>query len=353
MLRRPIGRTLIRSQGMIMHDGKATHESIQKHAAIIRPVYELKPEDYRDVALAVLEHAEHGSPKVVLFGYTNLSLMLVNTFVNDGVIAAIADDDPAKAGWRYRGVPVEPLDQALGRSPTAVAITDETRNVDLPMLLARDPRSTDAQIIQHPNPNRAQQYRYDPLRHDGFYREVLARKDLPPSMLREQKLVFLLEHLRQTLDVEGDVMELGVFRGGSAWFIGRMLEKYAPSKKFYCYDLFEHMPVGEPEAIMCYDEIKSLMGFSPNNSVIQGDFSDYLDEVRTRRHSFIHFDLGFNQGWIDACWSSLVVGGTLLFDNFGLMAARNPIKFGLWCAERGIRVSYAPHKEQAWAIKRG
>ncbi|MDX9910229.1 MAG: TylF/MycF/NovP-related O-methyltransferase [Phycisphaerales bacterium] len=327
-------------------------EQLQQIAQTIRPHLSVKREDFLDLARAIRVHALLKGRTAVVLGYGDMALHLINAFEACGGIAAIAETDPAKHGWSFRGVPVVSVDEAFARRPAVMVVGHEPDNVQWHRTFEFHPGRNDARLVLHPNPDRTKQYWYDLPRHDPLYRSMFARADKPRSMLRPPKLLFLMESLRQSLKLPGDVMELGVYRGGSAWFLGRMLESLAPERDLWLYDLFELMPPEQRDGIMCLDEIRTYMSFYPKAHVIQDDFSKRVGEVRARKHCFIHFDLCFGAEWLDACWASLVPGGCILFDNFGLMDPRNPVKFASWFETRGYPISYAPHQEQAWVIKR-
>lgn len=60
----------------------------------------------------------------------------------------------------------------------------------------------------------------------------------------EKGMRFLLNNLEETLKlkIEGDIVEMGCYRGTSSVFLKRMQEIYAPQKNLHVYDSFEGIP---------------------------------------------------------------------------------------------------------------
>lgn len=52
----------------------------------------------------------------------------------------------------------------------------------------------------------------------------------------------LLELLAENLDVDGDVVEFGCYRGDTSLLFERLLEQSAPEKRLWLYDSFEGLP---------------------------------------------------------------------------------------------------------------
>ncbi len=57
----------------------------------------------------------------------------------------------------------------------------------------------------------------------------------------------LLELLEKNLAINGDVVELGCYRGDTSLLFERLLEKAAPDKKLWLYDSFEGLPAKSVE----------------------------------------------------------------------------------------------------------
>lgn len=90
------------------------------------------------------------------------------------------------------------------------------------------------------------------LKSDPFFRQCLQiAQEL--SLVSEYNLINLFLLIKYGLkDIEGNVVEFGSYRGGSALFMAMALKKYHPDKKIYSLDTFSGMP--ETDAIDTHGE---------------------------------------------------------------------------------------------------
>lgn len=63
-----------------------------------------------------------------------------------------------------------------------------------------------------------------------------------PQQVSNKETEILLELLRETLSFDGDVVELGCYRGDTSILFEKELEKEAPEKHLWIYDSFEGLP---------------------------------------------------------------------------------------------------------------
>lgn len=80
------------------------------------------------------------------------------------------------------------------------------------------------------------------LRSDVFYNECIGLT-YGCSLVTEPKLMNLYLIIKYGLNnVDGDVIEFGSYKGGSALFMAKALKKFHPQKKIYALDTFSGMP---------------------------------------------------------------------------------------------------------------
>ncbi len=72
--------------------------------------------------------------------------------------------------------------------------------------------------------------------------ELLDKYPLISDQVDRRELAVVLEQLRRSLDMKGDVVELGCYLGTSALFIRRILDASGSLKVFHVYDSFEGLP---------------------------------------------------------------------------------------------------------------
>ena len=151
--------------------------------------------------------------------------------------------------------------------------------------------------------------------------------------------------LDMTKGVPGDVMELGVFRGSGLFSWLKMLNYQERNKRVYGFDIFDSelllsgigtqdrdvmsslfqdrcfSPVG-------YQDVLSSMllesGFS-NFELVPGDIFEtlpvFLQKNPGFRASLINFDMDTEEPTyfaLEKLWDRLVVGGVLIFDEYGI-----------------------------------
>lgn len=174
----------------------------------------------------------------------------------------------------------------------------------------------------------------------AFLRDAIRRAEEVGSLIGAERLTVLWNELQQREPLAGDVVELGVYKGGSAV----LLQAAAPQRRLHLFDTF----TGHPVADRRFDD--------PNAHPV-GRFSDTslqdvvrlfasearLAEVAVELHSGVEFHAGVFPasaaaiGWgpplvfahVDAdifdsvhaaCqifWSLLVPGGVMVFDDYG------------------------------------
>lgn len=136
-----------------------------------------------------------------------------------------------------------------------------------------------------PNKN-AYRPHYSPWLEPDF--KALVAEVYGNTCLKPESLYTLLHHLRETLHLDGDALECGVWRGGSAKLLFDTLR--GSRKTLHLFDSFEGMAVA-------------------NDAVDQheaGDFSDTsLDHVQRFVSGGAEAGLAFHKGWIPQSFAGL------------------------------------------------
>jgi hypothetical protein len=185
--------------------------------------------------------------------------------------------------------------------------------------------------------------KYLPKRVTDLLRSLLPESIFYPgygqTMLSGKKLDELLRLLNECLSkkLEGDLIECGVFRGGSLVQIGRMALKMAPSKKVFGADTFEGHPFDHPEDIPADNQLVHRKGlFSgtdynlvsnilrrnrlDNTVLLKGMLRDTLPIVGDRTFCFAHLDVDLytsTKQALEFVEPRLVSGGVIIFDDYG------------------------------------
>jgi len=141
------------------------------------------------------------------------------------------------------------------------------------------------------------------------------------------RLFILHRALRAAVKNEGDIAEVGVYKGGSAKLIAKSIE--ATGKKVYLFDTFTGMPPtdknkdlhkeGDFGDTSAGDVIKFLKD-CPNVIIYPGFFPKTAEPVKGKKFCFVHIDCDIYKSVRDACeffFPRIVPGGMMLFDDYG------------------------------------
>ncbi len=143
--------------------------------------------------------------------------------------------------------------------------------------------------------------------------------------------------------VEGDILEVGVWRGGTAGTMGKMLQKVSPDKKIYLADTFsgvvkatdaDSQYTGGEHADTSLELVQDLMhnklGLN-NFEILQGIFPDDTGHrIADKKFCLCHADVDVylsTREIVDWIWPRLSVGGVIVYDDFGYIDTDGIIKF--------------------------
>lgn len=163
------------------------------------------------------------------------------------------------------------------------------------------------------------------------------------AVIRDNTLVDLfrcyeLWHLlEQTAGLEGDIIEVGTWRGGTGCLLGHRATGLGLDAQVFLCDTFEgvvktsdadasysggeHADTSQPLVQGLVDR----MGLK-NIQLLKGVFpEDTGDQVEGRTFRFCHIDVDVYQSGkdiLDWVWSRMPVGGIVVFDDFGFSSTR-------------------------------
>jgi O-methyltransferase len=142
----------------------------------------------------------------------------------------------------------------------------------------------------------------------------------------------LISLARYAKHLPGDFAECGVYRGGSALWLCRVLHE--AGKTLYLFDSFEGLPKSHPTHDRFFREgqmaaplasVKErLSDFRHITEFRAGWLPDTFLGLENKQYAFAHIDVDLYQPTLDCCayfYPRLTPGGILLFDEYGWPSA--------------------------------
>jgi O-methyltransferase len=145
------------------------------------------------------------------------------------------------------------------------------------------------------------------------------------SLCSENAIAKLLDLLDRVIFLEGNIAEVGMYKGGTAL---KILQSY-PNEQFYGFDNFEE---GMPSASnydnhqegdfkdTSYDSVKELLKEFKNAKIYKGVFPATNSEVvKNSKFKFVHLDVDIYPSYVECLnffYDKMVKGGIILCDDY-------------------------------------
>ena len=198
-----------------------------------------------------------------------------------------------------------------------------------------------------------------PFFDDPRFVEISTRHaDLLPIQNWHWNLQTVLWAVRQARSVEGDFVELGVFRGHTTLFCAEYVEFQTWDKRWLPYDTFEGIPEDQLDpgwkesaertyaGTFSVEEVRERFAAFPNIEVIQGRVPEILAVRPPGPIAFLLLDLNNSSAEIaalEAVFDRISPGGVMVLDDFAWLAARTQYDAEMkWFSERGLHVLALP-----------
>lgn len=194
---------------------------------------------------------------------------------------------------------------------------------------------------------------------------------LGPDIERLRKLLARCELFRMTLDVPGDIVECGVFKGTGLMLWLKLREIYCSgsNKKVIGFDLFSdiHEVLSNPQDLQAMEGLIQEANFqttpmgdiqahlqkaqlAPNAcELVAGDIrktaADYVSTRPGFRISLLHLDLDLEGGTLaalEAFWPRVVRGGLVIFDEYGVQRWSESQAVDSFFADKSVKLKAVP-----------
>jgi O-methyltransferase len=139
----------------------------------------------------------------------------------------------------------------------------------------------------------------------------------------------IYQFARQACLIDGDAAEVGVYKGGTARLIAKVLAE--TRKKVHIFDTFAGMPptdatkdfVREGDfSDSSLERVKEYLKDCDNIKIHPGFFPDTSTPVADTTFSFVYVDVDAYRSVIDCCkffYGRMERGGIMLFDDYGFL----------------------------------
>ena len=274
--------------------------------------------------------------RVALFGYTYPAARLVNEFFSllGGRFVPVCIIDNRRAGepGPVKACPVVSFDEAR----------DLAANIDLIAVMIDGPSLSEVLGQITDSSLRGKEILFVHRDHDPLAgREFAALAAQATEALHKRGVVWytdernwysLYQFMQQTAALEGDVAEFGVFQGGSAWFLARLMGHFGLDEKLlFLYDTFAGIPESSSLDLVDVNDfsgnsaerVTQLMSGFPNARIVPGDIKQTFSGSNEGPFSLVHVDCDQYEVTRFLCeqlYPRMTPGGVMLFQNYAFGA---------------------------------
>jgi O-methyltransferase len=151
----------------------------------------------------------------------------------------------------------------------------------------------------------------------------------PRTLVSADRCYVLYTLLKQALTVKGDVWECGVYQGGTAAMLAKVISESGTDKKLFLFDTFAGMPATDKDRDLHQEgdfsdtSVEQVEAFvnAPDVAVLRrGYIPDTFSGLESHCIAFAHIDVDIYRSVIDSIkfiWPRLSPGGFVVFDDYG------------------------------------
>ena len=155
------------------------------------------------------------------------------------------------------------------------------------------------------------------------------------TVVSPDRCYILISLARYASRLAGDFAECGVYKGGTALLLARVLGNEA-NKRLYLFDSFRGLPKVDrekdpwfSEGQYCAESVEAveelLRDFLSKIDIRCGWIPETFRGLEENHYAFVHLDVDLYQSTLDCCryfYPRLSAGGVLLFDEYAFAPAR-------------------------------
>lgn len=193
------------------------------------------------------------------------------------------------------------------------------------------------------------------------------------TLIPSNKLNSIVELGNSVVNLQGDVCEVGVWRGA----VGIVFGEIFTDKAIYLFDTFEGIPfhdekydnvhrkgdfgLGDRDPAhgriwyADYDEVKDTLSIYPNISIHKGIFpQETVEVIRDKKFCFVHIDVDIYQSYkecLEFFYPRMVEGGLIALDDYAVTSCEGAsIAVDNFCKENNIKLDI--HNDNQYYIRK-
>lgn len=152
------------------------------------------------------------------------------------------------------------------------------------------------------------------------------------TVVDKVRMFMLYQAFLHTASLSGDVVEVGVYRGGTAKFFSLINKKYDVRKNIHLFDTFGGMPTTSAELDIhregdfsdtSFEMVSEYLKDFQGVKLTKGFFPQTGGYLKDSTFSFVHVDVDIYQSVLDCCeflYPRMVSGGIVMFDDYGFIS---------------------------------
>jgi len=262
---------------------------------------------------------ELSNQKLILFGASSRGIRVLNNLIWKGFnknLILFCDNNPKKHGKKIFGVNIINIDDLKQLSLDIHIIISSSMSNEIQIQL----KNLGFTNVYYFHDLLFSDHRFEKYNSE-FLQIVENVKD--KCYLDDEEKYTLYSSLKSTSHLDGDLAEVGVYKGGSA----KILCELKNSKKLYLFDTFEGLPETSKNDTVksgwlsdtSLESVKKYLSDYENVSFYQGYFPKTTSTLTTENFSLVHLDTDLYQSTLDALdffWPRMISGGRIISHDY-------------------------------------
>jgi O-methyltransferase len=172
---------------------------------------------------------------------------------------------------------------------------------------------------------------YRPLFSPWFSDEILSYYSVAAArtLVSPDRCYVLCVLLKQALALDADIVECGVYKGGTAAMLAKIIVESGHPRRLFLFDTFSGMPKTDKDldlhkegdfADTSAEEVEKFVNAPGIAFLKKGFIPTTFSGLESNRFSFAHIDVDIYQSIVDSLvfiWPRLLSGGFIVFDDYG------------------------------------